>query len=459
MSVESQGEDAKLAVIVFALGLDLRYEFERATMTEIETKKPRRIARTAAPAPAKPPMVVKWLRPLAKAPEAMREIATRVERVAGAPVRAVPLPSIKLPPILLSFLLLVVAPAFATMVYFALFAADQYAVEARFAVRSVEAEAGEAGAGNPGSSSSFSFTATGQNAYIVTSYIRSRAIVDDISAKVDLRKLFRRPEADFWARLKSDASIDELVDYWESKVDTYVDSLSSVVTLRVRAFRRDDALALAGAIIAASEALANRISDRARHDATALAEKEVRRSFGVVQAALAALNVYRDSSGILDPGQASTEIAKLLGPMVGEKIKFENELFVLRREMSEDAPTIRVLREKLEAVEGHIKELKGKLTNEAGGRTISASLAKFEELEGRRLLAERFYALAQADLDRAQLRASRQNVYLSVFVPPSMPEEARFPRRWAFSLLTFLGLAILWSIGVMVLASVEDHRL
>jgi capsular polysaccharide transport system permease protein len=438
-------------------------------MTKIETKKPERMIGTNAsspPTPSWPPAAVNWLLPLKKAPAVipavMKELATRVERVAAAPVRALPLPRVKVPPILLSFILLVLAPSFATAIYFALFAADQYAVESRFAVRSVEAEASESSpqGGSASASSSFSFTATGQNAYIVTSYIRSRAIVDDISGKINLREVFRRPEADFWARLKSDASIDELVDYWESKVDTYVDSISSVVTLRVRAFRRDDALALGRAIIDASEALANRISDRARRDATAMAEKEVRRSFGVVQAALVALNEFRNSSGMIDPGQASTEIGKLLVPMMGEKIKLENELFVLRREMSEDAPTLRVLREKLDAVDTHIKDLKGKLTSEAGlARTISGSLAKFEELEVQRLLAERFYTLAQADLDRAQLRASRQNVYLSVFVPPSLPEEARFPRRWAYSLLTFLGLAILWSIGAMVVASVEDHRL
>ena len=75
------------------------------------------------------------------------------------------------------------------------------------------------------------------------------------------------------------------------------------------------------------------------------------------------------------------------------------------------------------------------------------------------MLAERFYMLAQADLDRAQLRASRQNVYLSVFVPPALPEDSHFPKRWAFSILFFIALAVFWSIGAMVLASIDDHRL
>jgi capsular polysaccharide transport system permease protein len=306
----------------------------------------------------------------------------------------------------------------------------------------------------------FSFTATGQNAYIVTSYIRSRAILDDLAGKLDLRVIFRRPEADVLARLKRDASVEELQDYWESRVDAYVDSLSSIVTLRIRAFRRDDALSLGKAVIEASESLANRISDRARRDAMAMAEKEVRRSFGVVQSALAALSEFRNATGVIDPGQTGGEIGKLLVPMISEKIRLETELSVLSRELAEDAPTLRVMREKLAAVDEQIKIQKARLTSENGsGRTLAASLARFEELEVQRQLAERFYALAQTDYDRAQLRASRQSVYLSVFSPPELPEESRYPRRFAYSLLTFVGLAVLWSIGAMILASIEDHRL
>ena len=411
------------------------------------------------------PVSVPWFRPLAQAPAAAKLVMESFERVAAAaPPIAIPATLASVPPILLSFIAFVLAPSMAVILYFAFFASDQFAVESKFAVRSVEVEAQPSetsgGTSSP-SSGGFSFTATGQNAYIVTSYIRSRAIVDDMSAKLNLREIYRRPEADFWARLSRNASIDELTLYWLSMVDTYVDSLSGVVTVRLRAFRRDDALALGRAVVETSEALVNRISERARRDATAMAEKEVRRAFEAVQKALGDLHEFRDKAGIIDPGQTMGEIGKLLLPLLTEKEKLESELFVAVREMSEDAPTVHVLREKLEAVETHIKELKAKITSEPGGagQTVASSLAKFEELEIQRQLAEKFYALAQADLDRAQLRATRQNIYLSVFVPPSLPEESRYPRRFAFSLLTFVALTVVWAIVIMVIASVEDHRL
>ena len=378
----------------------------------------------------------------------------------------------KASPLLASFIGCVLVPSFAATVYFAFIATAQLAAEARFAVRQVSSDSREAtpisgsGSGSAGAESSgagvnnFSFSLVGQDAQIVTSYIRSRAIIDDLNAKVNLRELFRRPEADFWARLKRDASIEELTDYWNSMINTYIDTVSGIVTLKVRAFRAEDAVALANAVLQLSESLVNRISDRARRDATQTAEGEVRRAYEMTQTALADLRRFRDSAGIIDPQQAASEIGKLLIPLMADKIRMESDLFVATRDLDESAPTVVALKRRIATAEQQITDLKNKLTGTNGGeRTVAASLAKFEELDLQREFAEKMYTLAQADLDRAQERAARQSVYLTVFVPPSLPEESRYPKRLAFPILIFCGLLIGWAIVTMTLASVEDHRL
>jgi capsular polysaccharide transport system permease protein len=433
------------------------------------------ISSTAAADASRPRLIGSPLQEPVAVPAGEQRFTQELKRRFALPRITVPrftlpgfiIPVVKISPLYASFVGCVLVPAFAATVYFAFIASSQFTAEARFAVRQldVDSSASTASAANSSSDSNggnvnFSFTGPGQNAYIVTSYIRSRAIVDDLNAKIDVRKIFRRPEADFWARLKRNASIDELADYWNSMVATYIDAPSGIVTLQVRAFRADDAVALAKSVLELSEMLVNRISDRARHDAMEMSEKEVRRTYEMTQAALTELRQFRDSSGIIDPAQAGTEIGKLLLPLLTEKIRLEGDLFVASRDLDDSAPTIKALKNRLETVEQQITALKGRLTNtDDSGKTISASLAKFEEIDLQRQFAEKLYALAQADLDRARLRAARQSVYLTVFVPPSLPEDSRYPRRVAFPILILVGLAIVWSIGGMIFASVEDHRL
>jgi capsular polysaccharide transport system permease protein len=115
---------------------------------------------------------------------------------------------------------------------------------------------------------------------------------------------------------------------------------------------------------------------------------------------------------------------------------------------------------RIDAINARIGELKARLTgNDGATRTIAASLAKFETLSIREKLAEQMYTLARDGVERARQAAERQWVFLAVFVPPSLPDESIFPRRFSFSVLAFLGLAVFWSIGAVTWASILDHRL
>jgi capsular polysaccharide transport system permease protein len=273
--------------------------------------------------------------------------------------------------------------------------------------------------------------------------------------------IFRREEADFWAKLSSDVSIDELVEYWNGMVGTYVDGPSGIVTVAVRAFRPDDALSIARAIVIVSEKLVNDVSARARADAMRTAEQEVRRYEGQVREALIALRLFRDKEGFINPVDAATSTSGLLLQLMGEKIKLQNELFVASRAMSASAPTVQTLRVRVQGLDKQIEQLKGQLTGGGKGasQTISSSLAHFEELELRRGFAEKLYTMAQDALERARLRAERQNLYISVFVPPSLPQEARYPERIALCFICPISLLVMWGVLALIAAAVEDHKL
>jgi capsular polysaccharide transport system permease protein len=368
----------------------------------------------------------------------------------------------------LSFIALVLIPALAVSLYFAFIASDQFVAEARFVVRlgpqdtsakdglaSVlsAVKGGGAGGGSGGT------TAT-EDAHVVTSYIQSRAIVDELQNKFDLRAIFARPEADFYARLKSNASIEDVVEYWRQMVGTYVDSMSGIVTVEVRAFRPDDAVLLVRNIGELSEKLVNDISQRARHDALRRATEEVQRAQGLMYAAIRDVEQYRNAEGLIDPVQTATETGKLLTKVLADQIATEGELFVANLSLARDSPAVRRLVNRIETLKQQASDLRAQLAgNRDETRNVAASLAKFEEVAIKQKMAETLYGLAEAGLDRARRQAEAQSVYLSVFVPPGLPQEYTYPKRLEYSIAISTALFVLWSIAALIWLSVEDHRL
>lgn len=361
----------------------------------------------------------------------------------------------------LTFVLFVLLPSAAAVAYYGILAADQFTVETRFVVRSLDPSTADETRIGSGATMAVGQlvvprSAT-QNAYVVTQYIRSRGMVVALQAEIDLDTLFRRPEADPLARLKTGASVEDVVNYWGGMVRADVDAPSGIVIVRVRAFRPQDALLIARSITRQSEQLVNQMTERARQDTMRVAEEEVRRAEQQVRDSLAALREARDSEGTIDPTRAADETSTLLLQLMAEKIRLESELFAASRTLARDAPTVRFLATRVDIVGNQIVELRARLTGE-GANTVAASFRRFDELEIQRQLSEKLLSLAEDALERARLNAERQNVYLMTFVLPSLPADSDYPPRLIYCLLFPLGFLAAWGIVALIWASIDDHR-
>jgi len=365
---------------------------------------------------------------------------------------------------LVSFVAIVIVPALAATLYFALIASDQYIAEARFAVHSNMADTVTPSSKSSKATTTSSFmgglTASTDDSYMVAAYIRSRACIDQVSRTLNLREMFRRPEADVWARLKDNASPEELTKYWDYMVSSYVDPPSGIVTVSVAAFRREDALAIAQAIIKASEKVANDVSARAREDVMKSAEKEVVNAENNVSASLADLRAFREQAGFIDPKSQAESVGRLLETLIAQRIRLQTEYEVSSRAMSPEAPTLQSLKARLDQLDQQISLQKAKLTSQSKDpKALANLLPKYEELLVRNTFATKLYGLAADGLERARLRAEAQTIYINVFVPPELPQEAQFPERFVSSILIAVGLFIIWGIVALVAALVEDHKL
>jgi len=359
-------------------------------------------------------------------------------------------------PLLLSFIALVLLPVVIVAVYLFAIAADQYVSEFRFSLNS-----GETPRLDPLSllAGNAAHSAAASESQIAVQYMTSRAIVDELDAALDLRQMFSPPGADWWSRLPRPTSIEVLVQYWCGQVDPFYDPANGSVVVKVRAFSPTDALQLARAIVTASEQLLNDLSTRARRDALRNAEGEVAQAETRLKAVLGEIRVFRDKEGLIDPGKAAEATRAIAARLRDELVRANAELSTLKSYMQDDAPAVKVLKARIRSLETQQRVVARDLTDRDPSRsdTLSRQLGSYEQLESERRFAEAAYQHALHGLDQARANADRQQVYIASFVPPSLPEEALYPRRWrSLAIMALLAFAV-WGIGGLAVQSIRDH--
>lgn len=368
------------------------------------------------------------------------------------------------PPLrLLGFLLLVIVPFLVSSVYYAFIASDQYVAEARFAVRAVSnadgnSDGSDSSGTESGSSGVLNMRSASQDAYVVTSFIHSTEILKRIGTKIDYKSMFARQDADFLSRFRASRSDEEFLKYWNDHVSAYIDVSSGIITLKVRTFTPDDSVKLADAIIQESEKLINELSTRARNDIVQSMKADVEKSGKAYGDTLIALNQFQHASGLLSPQTQAKDSGALLTGLLAQKLEFETRLFVMRQSNAENSPTFQQLNLAKESLDAQIDKMKTELTG-LENESLAKSLLEYSRLDTDRLISEKLYESSQKNYDAVLAEALRKTLYLAVFVNPTLPDEAIFPRRVSTPLIILLALTVAWATLSLIWASVEDHRI
>lgn len=363
--------------------------------------------------------------------------------------------------LLSSFILMVLVPTIAAGLYYGLMASDVYVSEAKFAVRGSGEKLPSSSSAALSMFSSLSSMNSNQEAYVLANYIQSRPLIEKMEKQVGVRDIFTRPDIDPLSRLSADAPAERLRRYWDKMVVASIDNLSGVLNLEVRAFRPQDALAIAQAILVESETLVNDISRRKRTDTVAFAREEVARAEKRLKDARVAIEKFRNASGTLDPVKSAEATSRVLIALRTQKMDFENEIATARRTLSESSPSVQVLSSRLKATSDQIATIESQLTSkgEGGGdNPASRKLARYEGLELEREFAEKVYILTLAALERSRIEADRQQIYLVTFVPPGLAERSLFPNRPAATAVVFACAIAIWSVLSLLVAAVKDHN-
>jgi capsular polysaccharide transport system permease protein len=330
---------------------------------------------------------------------------------------------------------LVVIPTVLAAIYFFVLAADRYESEARFSVR-------RSGAGASGPLSEL-LQASGpvratDEAYAVEEYVLSRDAMNDLVANDDLDQVFRQAGTDPWWSFPSwlgSSSNEAKFRFYRRLVSVTNDSTTGVSTIRVEAFRPEDAYSVATALLDGAERMINRLNERAAADALAAVEQQAAELKQRLEAAQSALVGFRSRQEIIDPARLSITVLQTIALLTVQIAEMQASVSELQA-TSPRNPQIQVLQRRITAIEGQIALERRKLGGD--DEALAGVIAEYESLMLEREFSQRAYSAALAAVEMTKSDNRKQRVYVERVVQPQLPDEAHYPYRFLWVLVVFV---------------------
>ena len=355
----------------------------------------------------------------------------------------------------LLFILTVIVPTVAAILYYGFIASDVYVSESQFVVRSPDKPT-TSGLGVILKTAGFSNA--GDEIYSAQSYVLSRDALRAINGNNNFRNAYSAPSISVLDRFNSFGlygSFEDLYRYYRKKVSIDHDSTSSISTLTVKAYSPQAAVKFNRELLELAEGTVNRLNERGRQDLILFAQAEV--DDATTKSRNAALNLarFRNVSGVVDPEKQATVQLQMISKLQDELIASRNQLLQLRA-FAPSNPQIPVLRTK---IAGLSRDIDVELNKVAGSsRSLSAAAAQYQRLQLETQVADKQLAAAISSLEDARNEARRKQAYVERIEQPNLPDSPLEPRRLREILAAFVFGLIAYGIISMLLAGIREHH-
>lgn len=295
------------------------------------------------------------------------------------------------------------------------------------------------------------------DATYLTAFILSNDMVKRLDERFHFRQSYHLDGFDPIYEISPDASQEELLEYFASRVQVSLNEQTSVLTISTEGFTPEFAQKLNEAILQESEKFVNRISQQVAQEQLNFAQKQLLEAQERLNQSKEALLAYQNKNQIFDPQINAQVVNQLIGTLQVQLASLETEERQLLSYLNPDAPQVVSVRSQISAIKKQIKDEKAKLTS-ANSDKLNRQTVQFETIKSDVEFASELYKLSLTSLEKARLEAFRKMKNLIVISSPYQAEEPLYPRR-AYVILTSLALLLIFYGFVrLVIAVIQDHR-
>lgn len=353
---------------------------------------------------------------------------------------------------------IIAVPWLLAALYLSVFAADRYVSESVVVVRQEGAGISIPSGVDALSAVFGSSAASREDQYMLQAHILSIDMLQQIQQTLDLRNAYASPKMDFIFRLRRNATQEELLKYYRNRMEVDVDDASGLLTIRTQGFTPEIAQTVNQDVVTMSERFINESSHRLARDQMAFAESELKNAREQLDEVRNRLLQFQEEHDILDPTAQAAANTGLTSQLQAMQARHEAELKGLLAYLNDDAPQVEALQAQIAGIRQQLAAERRRGVTNDGGVSLNVLAGRYQELLAELEFKSDAYRGALTALETARIESTRKLKSLVLVESPALPESAEYPRRIYSLLALLIGLTLVYGIGRLIVATIEDHQ-
>lgn len=338
-------------------------------------------------------------------------------------------------------------------IYYAFFASDVYETTARVYIKATDSAAPTI----PGLQILAPVSAETREAGLVNAYFSSLDFFNILEKELEVSEHFSDERWDLYSRLPTETTIETRFKYFKKRLKSSLNPDDGILTIRGQGYTSEFSLKIVKAALASAEDFVNAVGQNIAVQEMAFVDKELARTRGGLDTALAELLNFQTQNGILNTEAGGASLQQLVAELEGELARTKTTERQKATFQTDSAPELIQLRERIVALEAQIKDERAKLANR-GDKSFSELNAKSLQLENNVAFNQDLYTAARLSMERARIESFKKLKHLVVIQSPQQPEQAARPTKLYNIATLFIALSLAYGIIVMIIATIREHR-
>lgn len=292
---------------------------------------------------------------------------------------------------------------------------------------------------------------------ILSEYLLSIDMLKKLDKSLDLRAHYSNNRWDFVSRMWLGKYYQEwFYRYYLSRVAVKYDDISGVLRIEVQAYDPKTANNIARLLVQEGEIFMNEMSHAVARVQVEFLEKQVAEAQDQVLQASKNILTFQNQKGLISPTTTVESINAIIANLEEQRIKLQTQIDSLPKNLDNNHPTKKTLKQSLRAVERQISQEQVRLAS-TKGKSLNSLMEQEQLLQLELKFKQDIYKTSLIALEKGKMDAARTIKQVSVVQQPNIPEYAWQPRR-IYWIVTILFITIL-SIGILNLLKsiIMDH--